>query len=392
MRRPWPWIALAISVCAMSSGGVWFALIRSTPPLLKACWRLTLTAILQLPGFIRDYRRHISTSVLRQRWFESVPLLGVTGVILAVHFDAWSWSVDHTSLTHSLLFVSTTPLILVAWMSLRWILAAKCIQSHSAAVEDFNGPSEPSTRDLEILEIVQSQEQITPSKTDQEELVEEIRKSSYFDPKKAFPPTLLEALGTMIGFSAIVVLAVESGKQSGSNSKEPQVTLAGNLSALLGAAAMGVYLGVGSRMRQWMPLWLYAFPVTFVSAIASAVFAFILEPGVRFQGLEETSLFGWMGSHFRGFVTFGAAFGSGICGHTLANMSLEHIDPLVVSVVLLLEPVVGSFFGYLAGVQTEPGLLTLLSGMVLILGAFLTTIGGRNNAFVESFFRFFRLS
>ena len=39
----WAWAALAVAVLAMSSGGLWFALLTETPPVLKACWRLALT-------------------------------------------------------------------------------------------------------------------------------------------------------------------------------------------------------------------------------------------------------------------------------------------------------------------------------------------------------------
>ena len=45
-------------------------------------------------------------------------LLGLSGAALALHFGAWVWSVERTSLSHSLLFVSATPLILAggAWL------------------------------------------------------------------------------------------------------------------------------------------------------------------------------------------------------------------------------------------------------------------------------------
>ena len=45
----WAWGILAIAVCAMSSGGIWFRLMGDAPSWLKACWRLTLTAAVQFP-------------------------------------------------------------------------------------------------------------------------------------------------------------------------------------------------------------------------------------------------------------------------------------------------------------------------------------------------------
>lgn len=36
-----------------------------------------------------------------------------SGFMLGIHFCTWIWSLDHTSLAHSLLFVSTHPIFLV---------------------------------------------------------------------------------------------------------------------------------------------------------------------------------------------------------------------------------------------------------------------------------------
>jgi hypothetical protein len=36
-------------------------------------------------------------------------------LLQALHFGTWVWSLQHTSLAHSLLLVSTTPIILVAY-------------------------------------------------------------------------------------------------------------------------------------------------------------------------------------------------------------------------------------------------------------------------------------
>ena len=35
---------------------------------------------------------------------------------LAIHFAAWTWSLDHTSLAHSLLFVTSHPIVIVSAM------------------------------------------------------------------------------------------------------------------------------------------------------------------------------------------------------------------------------------------------------------------------------------
>ena len=48
----------------------------------------------------------------RARLAGAAPLLAAGGASLAVHFGTWVYSLQATSVTHSLLFVSATPLFL----------------------------------------------------------------------------------------------------------------------------------------------------------------------------------------------------------------------------------------------------------------------------------------
>jgi drug/metabolite transporter (DMT)-like permease len=364
----------------MSSGGVWFALLDGTPPILKASWRLAVTALLQLPGFVRDLRRHVlvrrrssssppaaADDDVGPRWVASLPLLAATGVVLAVHFGAWSWSVDHTSLAHSLLLVSATPLLIVAWMGGVWAAVQVAGGGGCGGGGSGSGSAGGSGHARYCAWAARTR-----------------------------PPTPLEAAGTLLGCAAAVALALEGGTAvaaaaAADSSSTPAagaapatvdgvpvdqpVSLAGDAAALLGAAAMAVYLGVGGRLRSWMPLWLYALPVTAAGAVAAGAFALALEPAVTLTGLGPAALLGWAGSPRRFGLTLAAAAGSGMAGHTLANAALQHVPPLAVSVALLLEPVVGSLMGAAAGVQGLPSAVTLATGPVLLVGAVLTTVG-----------------
>lgn len=49
---------------------------------------------------------------IRQRTLASWHWLAGSGACLAVHFASWVWSLEHTSLTHSLLFVCSSPVII----------------------------------------------------------------------------------------------------------------------------------------------------------------------------------------------------------------------------------------------------------------------------------------
>jgi len=305
-------LALFTSVLAMASGGLWFALQTGTPPLMKACWRLLLTAALQGAGFV--YQSRALPASFWARFRDAIPHLILIGFSLALHFGSWGWSVDHTSLVHSLLLVWTTPLLLVVWMFLR-------------SRAGLGGA----------------------------------------------PPAPWEALGAALGFAGVGVLLGAGAERVG---VEAEVTLAGDAAALLGAAAIIPYLQGGAKLRAWMPLFVYALPVTACAAAWLAAGSLLSEGGVAAGGVGPGSLLGFLGSPQRAALALGAAAVSGILGHTLMNYSLRHLSPLLISVVCLWEPVLGSFLGWLVGVQGPPSGLTLLAAPLLLGGGLCVSLKG----------------
>lgn len=79
-------------------------------PLTVAAWRLQATSLLLAPLFVFQWRRCTpeTRAKCRQLWW----LLAGSGACLAAHFGTWVWGLDHTSIPHGLLFVTTTPLIM----------------------------------------------------------------------------------------------------------------------------------------------------------------------------------------------------------------------------------------------------------------------------------------
>ena len=114
---------------------------------------------------------------------------------LAVHFGAWVWSLDLTSLTHSLLFVTAHPLVIVLGLMIF------------------------------------------------------VRK-----------PNKLESSGAIIGFIGACVTLLDV-------SSDGSVSILGDMLAFAGAIAVVGYIVVGRILRPWMPLFLYATPVTALSLI-----------------------------------------------------------------------------------------------------------------------------
>ena len=106
------WALLGVALLAVSSAGVVLQSMSEVPPPLRASWRMQGTALILLPGFVYQFMRMDRGSISTRDWQGIL----ASSAFLAIHFGAWVWSLDHTSLIHSLLFVSMHPLVLVLLM------------------------------------------------------------------------------------------------------------------------------------------------------------------------------------------------------------------------------------------------------------------------------------
>ena len=85
-------------------------MMKEVPPVTLAAWRLQLTAcFLCVAAAGQVYQTDYDE---KQKLKRHLQLLAASGSSLAVHFGCWVTSVEQTSLTQSLLFVSVTPVIL----------------------------------------------------------------------------------------------------------------------------------------------------------------------------------------------------------------------------------------------------------------------------------------
>jgi drug/metabolite transporter (DMT)-like permease len=266
-----------------------------TPPVLRASWRLWATSIVLLPGFIAQLR-----CVEKEAYnLRTASLISLSGFALAIHFAAWTWSLDHTSLAHSLLFVTSHPIVIVSAMLVM-------------------------ERKVDFLLIT----------------------------------------GASLGFMG-AGLALLDASDSGS------VTYAGDAAAFLGAVAGAAYLAVGRILRSGskIPLFIYAFPVTTVSAIILTLLSASIESTA--PAIDSHPL-GWIGSEYL-LTVVALAFGAGLLGHTGLNAALRWLPPIIISVGLLFEPILGSVIGLLVLGTIEVGLWTVLGGIMMIAGAVILT-------------------
>lgn len=295
---PLVWGLLAAGVVGVSSAGAILSHVDSVPPLMRASWRLQITVLMLLPFAIWQYRQMEISQKKKLTEKKTVLILAGSGIALAAHFGTWVTSLDHTSLAHSLLFVTSHPIIIVIGTAIF------------------------------------------------------VRK-----------PHTLETAGALVGLIGAGITLLDA-KDSG------DVTLWGDFLAFAGAITVVGYIVAGRILREWMPVFVYAVPVTLLGAILLIPFSIVMG--------ESTSAIGWIESDLLGWFIL-LAFLAGIVGHTGLNACLRWLRPLTVSFAVTLEPIIGAFIGWFFFDEDIPEKWTWLGGLILIFGIMLVIKGGAEN-------------
>lgn len=259
------------------------------------------------------------------------------------------WSLDLTSLAHSLLFVTCHPLVFVVGYFLVGV-AVCCVW-----------------------------------------LVGWLVRFDDLAPQVSW----IEVVGVLVGFGGAALTAADVTNDS-------EVTFVGDMLAFFGALAMVVYMQCGQTLRAWMPLFMceyiylsyfwfvrihvslffcrYAFPVTFgaslwlvghervgfvfsnLSRSLQLIGSAVSEP-MTFRGLGSESVFGFLNPTWLPYTIWLVVF-PGMLGHTGINAVLRKLSGLIVSVSLTMEPFFGTFIGLWFDEASEPKLFTLIGKTV----------------------------
>ena len=295
---PLVWGLLAAGVVGVSSAGAILSHVDSVPPLMRASWRLQITVLMLLPFAIWQYSQMEINEKKKLTEKKTVLILAGSGIALAAHFGTWVTSLDHTSLAHSLLFVTSHPIIIVIGTAIF------------------------------------------------------VRK-----------PHSLETAGALVGLVGAGITLLDANDSG-------DVTLWGDFLAFAGAITVVGYIVAGRILREWMPVFVYAVPVTLLGGILLIPFSILMG--------EKTSAIGWVESDLLGWFIL-LAFLAGIVGHTGLNACLRWLRPLTVSFAVTLEPIIGAFIGWFFFDEDIPQKWTWLGGLILIFGIMLVIKGGAQN-------------
>jgi len=91
------------------------------------------------------------------------------------------------------------------------------------------------------------------------------------------------------------------------------------------------------------------------------------------SALPELSVLGWGEIAWIPWVAY-LSLGPGLCGHTVINTVLKWISPIIVSITLLFEPVIGGLIGWIWTGEITLGIWTLVGGPMMVYGAIIVTL------------------
>ncbi|DAC72687.1 MAG TPA: EamA/RhaT family transporter [Thermoplasmata archaeon] len=173
----------------------------------------------------------------------------------------------------------------------------------------------------------------------------------------------INALGIAISLAGVGVLVIGNYGFSAFGLD----TIEGNILALLGGVAAGLYILGGRKLRKTVSTVSYAFVVYTVGAITLFFICLSFDAPIINLAISDYSIILLM------------ALVSGIFGHTLYNWSLGHIRASVMSVALLGEPIGSTFLAFVIPqiilvpwVAQIPSAFTIIGGTIILLGIYLT--------------------
>lgn len=138
-------------------------------------------------------------------------------------------------------------------------------------------------------------------------------------------------------------------------------SLEGNILAMLGGAAAGLYILGGRKIRKTVSIGSYAFIVYSIGTIGLLIICIVYKTPLNNLSLDAYLIILLM------------AIVAGIFGHTLYNWSLKYIRASVASVVLLGEPLGSTLLAFaLPWIQQTPSYYTIVGGAIILTGIYLT--------------------
>jgi drug/metabolite transporter (DMT)-like permease len=185
------------------------------------------------------------------------------------------------------------------------------------------------------------------------------------------PTVRLEVIGVIIGFIGALICSGDESRHSSAvgHDNESQKRL-GDLLALSASFGMAVYLSIAKDLRSKCNLFVFTFALFVCCQFFILSFMMVRGEPVEFSTHKNYGVLGWVNSDMNRLpVELYMVLVCSLMGTIAYVAVLQYFDSVVVSTVMLMEPTVAALTGYLAGVDTLPGLQTWLGDTFVVIGS-----------------------
>ncbi|KAL7543009.1 hypothetical protein ACHAXR_012308, partial [Thalassiosira sp. AJA248-18] len=197
------------------------------------------------------------------------------------------------------------------------------------------------------------------------------------------PVLFFEGLGALIGFAGALICAAAGGGDDNMNEdhrllQNASLEMTGNVLAFSASITTAVYLTVAKRLRPQVDLVLFMFLIfTFATIFLLVYIIFYSGQEYEFSSDPRIGVFGWINRQadrlpLELYVAI-VCNGVGTMGYIAI---MKYFDPVVVSMVMLMEPIIVAFIGKAVGVSTLPGWVTWAGDAVVMVGSIMVIWSG----------------
>ena len=369
---------------------------------------------------IRDENNEEDARYLR----ENLHVFVLSGFFLSLHFYFWMNGLVRTSLSHSLLFVTSSPIAYVCLTAMTfrsekvqkvivWVVSKKNRQQqqqkkNTVGDEDNNETRETGANGGEIelheynVEEGKKEEEEEENENVNDDDDDEFTELYTVPPSSSVSSSSIlrfkdvssfEVIGAIIGFVGSCIIAFDATNKNGSSNssssssssssqRNDRPSLKGDVLSLLSAILVCGYIAIGAKIRgdrPSMPIFVYSFPIVasaaiFLQIVVVLTCAFDDDGGFKPTVFLES--YRWMRfwdpavGQKTCFLVFFLAVVPGTLGHSGFFVAMKHLSSLTVTFALSFEPIIGSAIGYLLSVSSIPGPATFVGGFVLLVGVY----------------------
>lgn len=187
-----------------------------------------------------------------------------------------------------------------------------------------------------------------------------------------------EGIGTGIGIIGGAITTLDHSATPSVESDVVGVSLAGDLVALLGAVGGALYLVSAKKLRAEVDVTVLMAGIFFVSALVHFPVFSLLGTNFEMSTDPAIGLFGWLDSS-RFLSEVYVVIVCTLIG-TLGYVAvMKYFDPIVVSVVMLVEPAIANMMGVVVGVDALPGFLTVVGSLLVVAGTLLVIVANASH-------------